>query len=104
MIRKAFVMSVKKGFEVEYKKRHDEIWDELKDVLKSHGVHDYSIFLNSSTNQLFGVVFIESLEKWDAIAKTEVCQRWWKYMADIMPSNTDNSPISVELEEMFYLK
>jgi L-rhamnose mutarotase len=30
-------------------------------------------------------------------------QRWWKYMADIMESNPDNSPIQTPLKEVFYL-
>jgi L-rhamnose mutarotase len=61
-------------------------------VLKQHGAHNYSIFLNEETNQLFGYVEIESEERWAAIAKTEICQRWWAQMKDIMPSNDDNSP------------
>ncbi len=46
---------------------------------------------------------IESEERWDAVASTDVCQRWWKYMADIMPSNPDNSPKSADLREVFFL-
>ncbi|MGL5956129.1 MAG: L-rhamnose mutarotase [Brevinema sp.] len=104
MIRKAFVMSVNKGSEEVYQKRHDELWPELREVLKSHGVHEYSIFLHKETNQLFGYVCIESEEHWANIAQTEVCQRWWGFMKDIMPSNLDHSPISVDLQEVFYLK
>jgi L-rhamnose mutarotase len=103
MIRKAFVMSVNAGSEAEYARRHQPIWDELAAVLKSHGAHNYSIFLHPETRQLFGYVEIESEERWAAIAKTEVCQRWWKHMGDIMPSNPDHSPVSRELKEVFHL-
>jgi L-rhamnose mutarotase len=103
MIRKAFVMSVNAGAEVEYERRHRPIWDELADVLKAHGVHNYSIFLHPETRQLFGYAEIESEERWSAIASTEVCQRWWKHMADVMPANPDSSPVSAPLREVFYL-
>lgn len=103
MIRKAFVMSVHPGHEVEYERRHRPIWDELADVLRAHGVHNYSIHLHPETRQLFGYAEIESEEKWAAIAQTEVCRRWWKHMADLMPANPDSSPVSTSLKEVFYL-
>ena len=103
MIRKAFVMSVNAGHETEYARRHQPIWEELAAVLKAHGVHNYSIFLHPQTRQLFGYVEIEDQARWDAIAATDVCQRWWKYMKDLMPSHPDNSPISTELQEVFHL-
>jgi len=103
MIRKAFVMSVNEGMEKEYEKRHNPIWPELEKVLKDHGVHNYSIFLDTETRQLFGYVEIEDEARWDAIANTPECQRWWAYMKDIMPSNPDNSPVSKELVEVFHI-
>ena len=103
MIRKAFVMSVNAGSEVEYERRHRPIWPELEAVLKSHGVHNYSIFLHEETRQLFAYAEIEDEAKWAAIAKTAECQRWWKYMGDVMPSNPDYSPVSASLREVFHL-
>ena len=103
MIRKSFIMQVNKGQEVEYERRHRPIWKELADVLTSHGAHNYSIFFDPKTYQLFGYVEIEDEARWNAIASTPVCQRWWKYMADVMPSNPDSSPVSRELKEVFHL-
>jgi L-rhamnose mutarotase len=103
MIRKSFVMQVNPGQEIEYERRHRPIWDELAAVLRAHGSHNYSIFFDPKTHQLFGYVEIEDEARWNAVASTEVCQRWWKYMGDIMPSNPDNSPVSRELKEVFHL-
>jgi L-rhamnose mutarotase len=103
MIRKAFVMEVNPGQEPEYRKRHNPIWPELENTLKAHGVHNYSIFLHAETNQLFAYVEIEDEFRWDRIAKTDVCQKWWAYMKEIMPSNPDNSPQSKELREVFHI-
>eukprot|EP01097_Dermamoeba_algensis_P002103 TRINITY_DN1835_c0_g1_i1.p1 TRINITY_DN1835_c0_g1~~TRINITY_DN1835_c0_g1_i1.p1 ORF type:complete len:123 (+),score=23.81 TRINITY_DN1835_c0_g1_i1:57-371(+) len=104
MIRKGFVMSVLEGHEEEYEKRHSPIWKELEETLKAHGVHNYSIFLDSQTRCLFGYVELESEQRWNEIAQTEICKKWWHHMRDIMPSNNDGSPVSRELKEVFHLK
>ena len=103
MIRKAFRMSVTRGCEAEYARRHGPIWPELEDVLRSHGVRNYSIFLDPDTNDLFAYAEIESEDRWAAIAGTEVCRRWWRSMRELMPSNADDSPQSRPLREVFHL-
>lgn len=103
MIRKAFVMQVNPDAHAQYQQRHSPIWPELAETLKAHGAHHYSIFLDEKRNLLFGVVEIESEARWDAVAQTEICQRWWKHMADVMPANADNSPVSNVLKPVFYL-
>src|SRR5271165_5506426 len=90
MIRKAFVMSVNAGCEAEYERRHNPIWPELESVLKAHGVLNYSIFLHPETRQLFGYAEIEDEAKWNAIAQTPVCRRWWAHMKEVMPANPDD--------------
>lgn len=103
MIRKAFVMQVNPDAHEEYQRRHTPIWPELEAVLKAHGAHYYAIYLDAQRNLLFATVEIESEARWDAVAATEVCQRWWKYMRDVMPTHPDNSPLSDELKNVFYL-
>ncbi len=103
MLRRAFVMSVNPGQEEEYERRHKPIWPELEEVLKAHGVHNYSIFLLPATRQLFAYVEVESEERWAAIAKTDVCRKWWAHMSDVMPGNPDKSPVAQELRQVFYL-
>lgn len=103
MIRKAFVMSVHPGQEPEYTRRHQPIWPELAAVLTAHGVHNYSIFLHPETRQLFAYAEIEDEARWAAIAQTDVCRRWWKYMSPLMPGNPDHSPVARDLPEVFHL-
>jgi len=102
-VRLAFKMKLFPGFEKEYKKRHDEIWPELQQLLKQSGISEYSIFLDEETNSLFGVLNITDPKSMDTLPHQEVMQRWWKHMADIMESNPDNSPVSIPLKEVFYL-
>ncbi len=103
MIRKAFLMTLKSGNQDEYERRHNPIWAELQAVLKNHGVHNYSIFLDRRTDHLFAYAEIESEELWNRIAETEPCRRWWLHMRDLMDTNSDNSPVAVALDEIFHL-
>jgi L-rhamnose mutarotase len=103
MVRKAFRMWLDKGQEKEYERRHTPIWQELADTLVAHGVSSYSIFLDRETGDLFAYAEIESEERWQAIARTEVCRRWWSHMRDVMPSNPDDSPVSRPLMEVFHM-
>ena len=103
MIRKAFRMSVHHGQEDEYARRHNPIWQELADMLAAHGVRTYSIFLDQQTGDLFAYVEVESEERWAAIAATDVCRRWWRYMSELMPSKPDGEPVSRSLPEVFRL-
>jgi L-rhamnose mutarotase len=104
MIRKAFRMSVNAGQEAEYERRHNPIWRELEDTLVRHGVRSYSIFLDPVTRDLFGYAEIDSEERWQAIAGTEVCRRWWTHMKEVMPANPDDSPVSSALREVFHIE
>ena len=103
MKRFAFKMKLKPGCKAEYKKRHDQIWPELQQLLKNAGISDYSIFLDEESNTLFAVQKIDGAQGSQDLGKTEIVQKWWAYMADIMETNPDNSPVSIALEEIFYL-
>jgi L-rhamnose mutarotase len=102
-IRKAFLMKVHPDQHAEYQRRHSPIWPELEAVLKTHGVHNYSIFLHAETSQLFAYAEIEDEARWRSIAQTPECRKWWAHMHDVMPSNPDNSPVSADLKEVFHI-
>ena len=103
MARIAFKMQLHKGFEAEYKRRHDELWPELQQLLKAAGIREYSIFLDESSNNLFGVFNVDEIGLVDNLSYHPIMQKWWLYMKDIMESNPDNSPLSTSLKEVFYL-
>lgn len=102
MIRNAFKMKLKPGFETEYRKRHDEIWPELSRALTDAGVSDYSIFLDAETLTLFAVQKLADGHTADLLPSTPIVRKWWEYMADIMEVNPDNSPVCVPLPEVFH--
>ena len=104
MERIAFKMYLNEGQKEEYKKRHAEIWPELKQLLKEAGISEYSIFFDDETNTLFAFQKVTGVGGSQDLGETEIVQKWWTYMKDIMKSNSDNSPVSVPLEEVFYLE
>jgi L-rhamnose mutarotase len=104
MKRVAFKMYLKEGYKEEYRRRHQDIWPEVTALLKKAGISEYSIFLDEQTHELFAVQTISSQEGSQSLGRHEFIQKWWSYMADIMVVNADRSPVSEELEEMFYLK
>ena len=103
-MRIAFKMKIKPGCAAEYKKRHDMLWPDLKKLLEQAGIYDYSIFLDEETDTLFAVQKTRSSEGSQDLAKNVIVQRWWRYMADIMETNSDYSPVSVPLNEVFRLE
>ena len=100
---KGFKMKLYEGMAEEYEKRHNELWDEMKDMIHEYGGKNYTIFLDRETNILFGYIEIESEEKWAKSAETEVCRRWWHFMAPLMETNPDESPVSIDLDNVFHL-
>ena len=104
MIRRAFRMSIHQGQADEYQRRHTPIWPELEATLLEHGVDTYTIFLDDASGDLFAYVEFDSQARWDAVANTEVCRRWWRRMREIMPSNADDSPESRPLREVFHIE
>jgi L-rhamnose mutarotase len=99
----AFTMKLKPGMEAEYRRRHDEIWPELSDVLTKAGIRDYSIYLDRSTGTLFGVQKRLPGHTADDLPSRPVMQRWWLYMADLMETNPDSSPTVGPLERVFHM-
>ncbi|UOQ93352.1 L-rhamnose mutarotase [Halobacillus shinanisalinarum] len=104
MFRKAFMMKVYPDQQQEYEKRHKEIWPEMVEELRKHGVKSYSIFLNTKTSELYGYIEIEDEELWSEMAETAINQKWWEYMSPVMETHPDHRPVSFDLQEVFHLE
>ena len=97
-------MKLNPGFAQEYKDRHDKIWPGLKSLLKKVGVSDYSIFLDKETDTLFATLKVGNVELFERLSSIELMKTWWSHMSDIMEVNEDKSPVSIPMEEVFYLR
>jgi len=104
MQRLAFKMYLNEGQKEEYKKRHDALWPELHQMLKDAGVSEYSIFLDEESSVLFAFQKVSGEGGSQDLGQTDIVKKWWAFMADIMKTNPDNSPVTVPLEELFYME
>ena len=102
-MRKGFKMKLYPGMAAEYERRHNELWPEMRQMIHEHGGKNYTIFLDSETLVLYGYIEIEKEALWNQGADTLINRKWWDFMADIMETNPDNSPVSINLHEVFHL-
>ncbi|MCB8837190.1 L-rhamnose mutarotase [Aurantimonas sp. VKM B-3413] len=102
--RIAFRMRLLPGYADEYRRRHDEIWPELVELLRHAGVRDYAIYLDPETNALFAVLDRRRNHGMDALPDHPVMRRWWAMMADIMEVEADQAPVTVPLQPMFRME
>lgn len=102
MIR-GFKMKLYPGMADEYEKRHNELWPEMIEMIHEYGGSNYSIFLDEETNILFGVIELEDPDRYDKSAETAICRKWWDFMADLMETHPDNSPVASSLKPVFHL-
>ena len=77
------------GKKAEYIKRHDEIWPEMVEVLKSAGIKNYTIWNVGDT--LFGYYECEKGVEYAAEVQksSPVVARWDEYMKDILIMEKD---------------
>lgn len=100
---KTFKMKLYPGMKEEYERRHNELWPEMIDMIHEHGGRNYTIALDPDTLTLFGYIEVDDPERWAAGADAAINRKWWDFMADIMETNEDNSPVSVDLPVLFHL-
>ncbi|MCF7933323.1 MAG: L-rhamnose mutarotase [Spirochaetia bacterium] len=103
MNRTAFKMKLAPGMKEEYRRRHDQLWPELRELLSESGVRDYSIFFDEETDTLFAVQKNIGDGGSQDLGSLPIVQKWWAFMADIMETHEDDSPVSVPLEELFHM-
>jgi len=103
MTRHAFKMKLKPGNVAEYKKRHDEIWPELSREIRAAGISDYSIFLDEESLTLFAVQKLTGKNNAAELPNSRVVRKWWNYMAPLMETHPDHSPVTKPLREVFHL-
>ena len=106
MIRRSFRMTLKKGKIEEYKKRHDEIWPEISQVLTQLGIKNYSIYYDSKDNTLMEYMELTDENRFDEMEGIDIVKKWNIYMQDLLvtKSSTNASPVEDELIEVFHHK
>jgi len=105
MERKAWKGRIKPGMREEYKRRHDEIWPEMKDLLKQAGIRNYTIWSDGET--LFGYYECEQgIDFANRVqAESPIVDRWNEYMQDVLELEMDpETGAQPEMTQMFLLE
>lgn len=105
MEKYAWMAKLKPNKKEEYIKRHNEIWPEMVDVLKSAGIKNYSIWI--SGEHIFGYYECEKGVEYAAKvqATSPIVDKWNEYMKDVMEMEMD--PVTgaqPKLEKVFDLE
>lgn len=89
MEKYAWKATVKDGCLEEYRRRHDEIWPELVEVLKAAGICNYTIW--NVSNELFGYYECEKGVEFSSKVQSEssVVDKWNEFMKDVMIMEMD---------------
>jgi L-rhamnose mutarotase len=100
-MRHAWVMKLKPGQEAEYKRKHDEIWPEMVELLKRQGVRNYTIYAHGLT--LFA--YYERDGEAPAIRRDAdpIELRWRQWMEPHMETLADATPVVEPVVEVFRL-
>ena len=103
MIRKSFRMTLKEGKLDEYKKKHDNVWPEITEVLTNAGVTNYSIYYHEKDNTLIEYMELKENNTFDKLEDLDILKKWNVYMKDLLVtiSEDDATPVVNELAEVF---
>ena len=105
MDRYAWKAILKPGMKAEYKRRHDEIWPEMVELLKNAGIKNYTIW--NVGDELFG--YYECEKGLDYAAKVQaespIVDKWNEYMKDILIMEMDpETGAQPQLKKVFSFK
>ena len=101
MSRGAFLIHIREGMVEKYKKRHRDVWPEVKEALKAHGVFNYSIYLHGHTLFAYMEMDGDFEQGFRKLHQDPASIRWREFMADIILR--DGNFGFQFLEEVFHL-
>lgn len=103
MQRICFLMEIVAGREVEYQRRHDEIWPELVAELQQAGVRNYTLFRRDTTVIAYAECHPDAATAFGRVGATEVNARWAAWFTDVLAEHTDQAGNLIEAQEVWHL-
>ncbi len=91
-------LELRPGCYAEYKKRHDELWPDLAEVMNANGIN---MVIYRFQDYLFIHGTAPSQQSWDRVEKHEVTPRWNAYMAEVLKTNEAGEVIFHDLPQAF---
>jgi L-rhamnose mutarotase len=102
-MRFCFTFEIRPGTEAEYKRRHDEIWPELVEVIKDAGVSNYSLFRRETQIIAYCECEPDVETAFAKIGASEANARWSEYFEDVIVSLTDDNGDLMVAAEVWHL-
>jgi L-rhamnose mutarotase len=99
----AFALKLRPGMAAEYRRRHDEIWPEMRAMLLGSGILRYEIYLDETSDTLFAHILRRVDHTMSANRDKPVMQRWRAHMADVLVME-GGFPVTYPLPRMFALE
>lgn len=103
MERFCFTFTIKPGAEVEYKRRHDEIWPEMIQALKDAGITNYTLFRRGLDIIAYAECHPDAKTAFGKVAETEVDARWSEWFGDVIERRFDETGEPMTAEEVWHL-
>ena len=91
-------LKLRPGCYDEYKKRHDELWPELADVMRENGIN-MAIYRFEDTLFIYGTA--PSATAWQRVEDHPVTPRWNEYMAEVLETDDNGDLIFHTLPQAF---
>jgi L-rhamnose mutarotase len=101
--RYCFTFTLKPGTEAEYKRRHDEIWPEMVDVLRESGVRNYTLFRRGLDVIGYAECYPDAETAFGKVAATDVDSRWSEWFEEIIEDRFDEEGRPRAAEEVWHL-
>lgn len=103
MQRFCFTFEIRPGTEAEYKRRHDEIWPELVEVIQGSGVRNYSLFRRGTQVIAYCECEPDVATAFAEIGASPHNARWSEWFEDIIVSLTDEDGNLYVADEVWHL-
>jgi L-rhamnose mutarotase len=103
MERFCFRFAIREGTEAEYERRHDEIWPDAIDAIRSAGITNYSLFRRGTTIIAYCECEPDAATAFALLGATDVSARWGEWLREIVVSLTGPDGKLVDHAEVWHL-
>ena len=103
MQRLCFTFELYPGQELEYKRRHDEIWPELVQAIETAGFRNYSLFRRGLQVVAYMECHPDAATAFAGLEGSDAVARWGTWFEDVIVSLTGEDGEPMTLEEVWHL-
>jgi L-rhamnose mutarotase len=104
MERVCFSFELHEGAEAEYKKRHDEIWPELVEVIQEAGLKNYSLFRRGTLVIGYVEAYPDAATAFAKVGASEYNSKWSEWFKDLIVNQADDQGNMMRFTEVWHLE